>query len=245
VRVPDKSVLDSAILASTAKKLKAAIIFENDDYTVINKPSGLAVHAGSANDIGVIEALRSVYTGSRLELGHRIDKYTSGCLLLAKTRQGLRFFQDGIKSSGVVKVYRCIVAGKWPADKTTVDLPLLTTSNKAGHKTVVSYDGKKAVSLVEVISQNERYSLLEVKILTGRTHQIRVHLASSGYPIIGDGKYGWVRDNYVDLGANVRVMLHSYELSFPVGNRGKLLKFKAPVPGDFLECLRILENIAV
>lgn len=239
IRVKDEQEINSSHASLLAEKLQHNIIYDNPEILVVNKPAGHPVHGGSGCEVGVIEAARLLYpNASKLNLGHRLDRFTSGCLALFKSRNSLLIFHEALKKRNVVKTYRCIVAGKWPSDIDVIDAPLLA---KDGGRTAIGEEGKDAVTKVEVISQNKRFSLLEVNILTGRTHQIRAHLSSYGYPIIGDGKYGWKRANYPDLKGNIRIMLHSYQLSFPWKN-SKELKFKAKMPEDFIKCLSILEN---
>lgn len=239
IRVKEEQEINADYASSLAEKLQRNIMYDTPEILVVNKPAGYPVHGGSGCEVGIIEAIRVLYpNAAKLNLGHRLDRFTSGCLALFKSRNSLLLFHDALKKRTVVKTYRCIVAGKWPSDIELIDAPLMA---KDGGRTAVGEDGKDAVTKVEVISQNKRFSLLEVNILTGRTHQIRAHLSSYGYPIIGDGKYGWKRANYPDLKGGVRIMLHSYQLSFPWEN-AKELKFKAKMPEDFIKCLSILEN---
>ena len=245
LRVASQLSSDDNVLKRMLESLENRIIYEDANLLVLNKPAGLPVHGGSGNSYGVIEVLRSKYDGQRIDLGHRLDRYTSGCLVILKTRDGLHSFQSMLKSNSVRKIYRCLVAGKWPLDLTTCSEPLLTNSDNGGRKTIINSKGKSAETFIEVLAQTEKYSLLEVEIKTGRTHQIRAHLSGLGYPIIGDGMYGYNRGFYRCLPHNTRIMLHAYKLKFSWPGSRSVFNFRAPLPEDFKKCQKTLENMTV
>ncbi|OGT51796.1 MAG: hypothetical protein A3E84_05350 [Gammaproteobacteria bacterium RIFCSPHIGHO2_12_FULL_42_13] len=203
--------------------LKKAIIFENKDYLVINKPVGLAVHGGTEVGCGVIEAFKVMRPDSpQLSLGHRLDRDTSGCLLLAKHRKALLEFHALLKKHVVEKRYILLVKGFWKGGKQRVALPLLKNKQLGGERIVISGEtGKPAETIFEPVQVGKKTSLLRATLITGRTHQIRVHAAELGFPIVGDPKYG-DREFNKEVKAN-RLFLHAETLSF-----GEYI-FSAPV----------------
>lgn len=195
VRIPPVSTASRetpAIPDTVQKLLSDAVLFENDDMLALNKPSGLAVHSGSGVSFGVIEALKARYPDQFLELVHRLDRETSGCLLLAKNRATLTYLHDLLrneKESGLGKYYLALVAGYWP-DATTINLPLKKIMRSGEHMVEHIEDGQQAISHFEPLQHYTQATLVRVKIDTGRTHQIRVHAAQAGHPVAGDRKYG-------------------------------------------------------
>lgn len=173
-------------------RLDRSIICEDDRLLALNKPSGLAVHGGSGLNYGAIEALRALRPGDRhLELVHRLDRDTSGCLLISKRRSALRILHELMRGSGMDKRYLALLAGTWPRDREEVDAPLLKNTLKSGERLVrVDPRGKRALTRFRVLQRYPGAMLVEARLLTGRTHQIRVHAAHLGTPIIGDEKYG-------------------------------------------------------
>lgn len=171
-------------------KCKAMIVSEHEDYWVLNKPQGICVHQSQRDIFGVVEVMREIY--GEAHLVHRIDRNTSGCLIVAKSYRALNQLQAYWKKKQVTKVYWLLCVGHWKygAEK-LVDKPLLRVDQeKAGPKVMVSENGKEARSTFKLLKQYKGYALLEARIETGRTHQIRVHAASIGLPIVGDGRYG-------------------------------------------------------
>ena len=245
IRVSIKSSSDVDIPKRLVDLLENRTIYEDNNLLVLNKPAGIPVHGGSGNSHGVIEIVRSQHGGQRIDLGHRLDRYTSGCLVILKTRDSLHSFQSLLKSNSIRKIYRCIVAGKWPLEQTICSEPLLTSSANGVRKTKIDPKGKSAETIVEVLAQTEKYSLLEVEIKTGRTHQIRAHLSGLGYPIIGDGMYGYNRKFYKCLPHDTRIMLHAYKLKFNWPCNRVVLNLRAPLPEDFKKCQKTLENMTV
>jgi 23S rRNA pseudouridine955/2504/2580 synthase len=210
----------------------------------IAKPAGVAVHGGSGVSSGVIEQLRRARPQARfLELVHRLDKETSGVLLLAKKRSALIALQDQFRSrlseKTVGKVYCALVFGHWPDKFKVIDLALHKGLDAAGerHVRVVApehADGRRSITLVRVVQRLEDCSLLDVTLKTGRTHQIRVHLASSGHPIVGDPKYGDFTRNkaFARKHGFPRMFLHARQLAFDHPASGERITLVAPLPSE-------------
>ncbi len=217
------------------------IVHEDDQLLVIDKPAGVAVHGGSGVAFGVIEQLRRARPEARfLELVHRLDKETSGLLLLAKKRSALTALQTQFRERATGKRYLALVAGAWPPGQKVIDIALHKGLDAKGerHVRVVAddhADGRRSISLVRVVAPYARFSLLEVTLKTGRTHQIRVHLAHHGHPIVGDPKYGDFALNRELLRGPLRfsrMFLHARELSFDHPASGERLTLMAPVPAE-------------
>ncbi|HUG58886.1 MAG TPA: RluA family pseudouridine synthase, partial [Candidimonas sp.] len=194
------------------------IVFEDDALIVIDKPAGVAVHGGSGVSFGVIEQLRAARPDAAfLELAHRLDRETSGLLLIAKKRKALVALHDMMREGGGRKHYQALVVGDWVNDKQHIRQPLLKWLTVSGERRVkVDAQGKAAHTIITLQKRYGRYSLVGAELRTGRTHQIRVHLTSSGYPIVGDDKYGSddVRARFARLGFN-RMFLHACRLELP------------------------------
>lgn len=174
------------------EQLESRILYEDDSILAINKPSGIPVHGGSEISWGLIEALRCARPEAKmLELIHRLDRETSGCLLIAKRRSSLLEWHELLLNRKVNKEYFLLVRGAWPADKKTVKLALRKNTLKSGERMViVDPDGKAAETRFKIEQCFKDFTLLSAKLITGRTHQLRVHAAASGHPIAGDQKYG-------------------------------------------------------
>ncbi len=222
------------------------VLFEDDYLLAIDKPAGVAVHGGSGVSFGVIEQLRQARPGAKfLELVHRLDRETSGILLVAKRRSALTRLQDQFRGRETGKTYLALVNGRWPANRKVIDAPLhkyLLAGEDgvpgAGERRVRVVarddpDGMRAITLVRVARHLEGASLLEVTIKTGRTHQIRVHLASSGHPIASDDKYGDFEANKAWHKQGLkRMFLHAWRLQFDHPATGERLELLAPLPPD-------------
>ena len=217
--------------AAQIERLQQAVLFENPHLLVIDKPAGLAVHAGSGVDYGVIDILRAARPGETLELVHRLDRDTSGCLMLARNRAALLALQQG----GIGKNYRAVVRGRWPREQTEINRPLRRYHLPNGERRVrVDPQGKAALTRIEVLASGAEYSELRVEILTGRTHQIRVHCQSAGHPIAGDDKYGDAEFNRRMRQRGVRrLMLHAASLELPRTDYTPELVVNAPLPPEF------------
>ncbi|MGB6105947.1 MAG: RluA family pseudouridine synthase [Pusillimonas sp.] len=221
------------------------IVFEDDAMIVVNKPAGVAVHGGSGVSFGVIEQLRAAHPDAAfLELAHRLDRETSGLLIIAKKRKALLGLHDMMREGGGRKHYQALVVGDWVNDKQHLRQPLLKWLTASGERRVkVDAQGKAAHTIVTLQKRYGRYSLLGAELRTGRTHQIRVHLASSGYPIVGDDKYGAddVRAHFARLGFN-RMFLHACRLEIPHPLTGEPLALTAGLPPACLNILDYLEQ---
>jgi 23S rRNA pseudouridine955/2504/2580 synthase len=230
VHLAEKQPRVSAKL-SQIKALESLVIYESDRLLVLNKPSGMAVHGGSGQSFGVIEALRSLRPEAHyLELVHRLDKDTSGCLLIAKKRSTLRFLHEQLREHRIQKVYQAWVWGDWPADLKVIDQPLQVKRYKDGErKALVDADGKPSKTLFNKLETRGEISLVEARPVTGRMHQIRVHCLWAGHPICGDPKY--LTDKELRK-RHPRLYLHARELHFREQVDSPLVQVTAESP-DF------------
>lgn len=239
VRIPPVRVAirnDDVILQPTLKlSLENDIIYEDDVMIVLNKPSGFAVHGGSGISSGVIEALRAIRPDNRfLELAHRIDKATSGCLLVAKKRSSLKALHDIFRDNKVKKTYLALLVGQWERKSMLVTAPLLRSTGKGGERNVkVSRAGKFAETSFRRIQKYKDLTLVQASPKTGRTHQIRVHAAWLGHPIVGDERYGdeEVNRRLKDRGFK-RLFLHAEQLQFAHPVTNEMMHFTAPLPDE-------------
>ena len=224
-----------------APHFKMPILYEDEALVAIDKPSGLAVHGGSGVAHGVIESLRSMRPQARfLELVHRLDRETSGVLLIAKKRSALTALHEMMRARAMDKRYLAGVAGRFRNERQTVRLALAKQVTKEGGKRVsVSHSGQEAETVLRLIERSPEYSLLEAQLLTGRTHQIRVHLAHLGHPVLGDDKYGDFELNRKlrKLGLK-RMFLHAAKLAFAHPSTGDTLELTSPLPPE-LEKFRL------
>ncbi len=223
-----------------AQRIEAAILYEDDSLLVLNKPSGLAVHGGSGVSLGVIEALRQLRPDCRfLELVHRIDRDTSGCLLITKKRSLLRHLHAQIREHHMLKVYTALVDGRWSARKEFVSAPLQKNILQSGERMVTVHpEGKKSRTRFRVLERYSEATLVEASLETGRTHQIRVHTQHAGHPILGDPKYGY--ENTRELTAKVglkRLFLHAAKVGINLPD-GEYREFEAPLPDDLVAVLQ-------
>jgi len=211
---------DRMVPESVIQTLKSAIIFENNDIIAINKPSGLAVHKGSGLSFGIIEAFRQIYPQQTIELVHRLDRETSGCLLLAKNRQILLQLHELLRHEKPVhieKTYLALLHGQWQNSRKTVDIGISKVKRSGEHMMQADESGDYAISHFEPLEVFKQSSLMKVTIETGRTHQIRVHALYTGHPVIGDSKYGNKTSNryFRELGLK-RLFLHAQQLYLPL-----------------------------
>lgn len=231
--------------AGLLARLEAAIILEDDDFMFLNKPAGLAVHGGSGIDWGVIELLRQARPKlPMLELGHRLDRDTSGCLLIAKSRQALIGLHHLLREGKVDKRYLALVAGCWQGGERTVAASLFKRQSDAPSKgkVVVGEAGKRAQTSFIPLQNYRNDSLLQVRIHTGRTHQIRVHAAHIGYPLAGDDKYGDSGYNRQMKGLGLkRLFLHASLMAFQIPGQRKGYRVEAPLEPSLRQVLSKLE----
>ena len=243
VRVPPVRVATVDLDAPVAPGREFPVLMEDEHMLAIDKPAGVAVHGGSGVSFGVIEQLRQARPGARmLELVHRLDRDTSGVLLVAKKRSALTRLQDQFRDRETGKTYLAMVKGQWPSNKKVIDLPLqrylIPNGVGEGERRVRiaakdDANAQRAITLVRVSRLVGDYSLLEVTIKTGRTHQIRVHLASQGYTIIGDDKYGDFEWNkrLAAMGMK-RMFLHAWRLQFVHPQTGRSETVEAGLPPE-------------
>ncbi len=226
------------------KKVESAILFENKSIIVLDKPSGLAVHSGSGLRYGAIDVLRQLRSGIDIELVHRLDRDTSGCLLFAKTRQSLLAMQNLFKTQQLRKTYLAIVKGHWDNSVTDIQLSLLKQTMPNGERKVFVDDrGQQAHTKIEQIThfchEELRFSLLRIRLLTGRTHQIRVHCKSQNHEIAGDQKYGDRQFNRsIKKISAGRLFLHAVELEIPENDHTNGLTIKAPEPQELRKLIK-------
>jgi 23S rRNA pseudouridine955/2504/2580 synthase len=217
--------------------VQAAIISEDPRLLVLDKPAGIAVHGGSGLSFGIIEALRALRPKEELELVHRLDRETSGCLLVARKRSALRILHELMRDGQVDKRYLTLVKGHWNLGHTKIDVPLRTDTRVSGERTVKAHaSGKEAISEFRPVQWfGKKATLMEVSLHTGRTHQIRVHSAHAGHPVAGDEKYGDEAFNAAmkEVGLT-RMFLHAHSVSFewPRGEHGGLFSASAPLPAE-------------
>jgi 23S rRNA pseudouridine955/2504/2580 synthase len=248
VRVPPVRTAESNAEAAVPAR-EFAVLFEDEYLLAIDKPAGVAVHGGSGVSFGVIEQLRRSRPQAKfLELVHRLDKETSGVLLLAKKRSALTHVQDQFRARDTVKVYAALVAGAWPASKKVIDVALHKSLDAQGERQVrtVAADheqARRSITLVKAVQRFAEHTLLDVTLKTGRTHQIRVHLSHEGHPIVGDPKYGdFAANRTMARGAHrfARMFLHARHLAFDHPASGARVALDAPLP---TECARLLEQL--
>lgn len=248
VRVPPMRVAERT--QSHAPGAEFTVLFEDAHLLVIDKPAGVAVHGGSGVSYGVIEQLRAARPDAKfLELVHRLDRDTSGILMLAKKRSALTALHEQIRAGLLDKRYLAMVSGVWPNRRQHVRLPLHKYTTPEGERRVrVQSDGMASHTIFNLVRQCAGYALLEAELKTGRTHQIRVHLASSGFPIAGDDKYG-------DFGLNrqlqkaepgrpalKRMFLHAFRLKFEHPATGAAIALESNLPK---ECQQFLKGLGI
>ena len=228
VRIPPMRVGEKQTLK--LRPLELPIKYEDDALLVVDKPSGVAVHGGSGVSFGVIESLRAARPQAKfLELAHRLDRDTSGLLILCKKRSALVELHRMLREGEVGKVYLAVVKG---VAKKSLELreslhKYVTASGE--RRVAVQADGVKALTKTRTLKDDGEFSLLEVQLLTGRTHQIRVHLAHAGHPIVGDDKYG---DFALNRELKQRLLLHAARLAFRHPITGESMKLESPLPAE-------------
>jgi len=248
VRIPPIRIAEKAAGSSPVPGAEFHIVHEDTHLLVIDKPAGVAVHGGSGVSYGVIEQLRAARPDAKfLELVHRLDRETSGLLLLAKKRSALTNLHEQMRDGHTDKRYLTLAVGDWKNPRQHVRLPLHKFSTPDGERrVVVQAGGQESHTIFNLLRKWEGFALLEAELKTGRTHQIRVHLASSGFPIAGDEKYGDFALNKQlqkpsdTRGALKRMFLHAYQITFTHPESGKPMTLKAPLPP---ECERFLVSL--
>lgn len=233
-----------------AQKIPVQIMYEDKDIVVVNKPKGMVVHPANGNYDGtLVNALLGMYEDKsdwsfsedeenfRPGIVHRLDKDTSGLLIVAKNDVALMKMSKEIQERKVTKKYIALVKGNVPDDEATIDLPI-ARSTKDRKKMAVDEKGKNAVTYFKVLKRYDRYTLLELKIATGRTHQIRVHMSYIGHPVVGDEVYSNGKNEFEVKGQ----MLHAWKLEFIHPITGKKINLEAPVPDYFKEILEKLND---
>lgn len=236
IRIPPVRVAE--LKPSRAKPVEFPIVYEDAALLVVDKPSGTAVHGGSGVSFGVIESLRAARPQAKfLELVHRLDRDTSGLLMLAKKRSALVELHRMLREGEVDKRYTAVVSGRWPAELEELRQSLHKYVTSSGERRVsVQEDGKEAVTQVKTVRAGKEFSVLELRLLTGRTHQIRVHLAHAGHPVLGDDKYGDFPLNKELAKRGVkRLLLHAGRLSLRHPLTGETLRFESKPPADMTE----------
>jgi 23S rRNA pseudouridine955/2504/2580 synthase len=241
VRVPPIRLAAPESGPAPAPALELPVLLEDDHLLAVDKPAGLAVHGGSGIAHGAIERLRSARAGARfLELVHRLDRETSGVLLLAKRRPALVALQDELRERGMDKRYLAGVAGRVRDELRRVKAPLRKFATAEGDRRVAvdGREGRAAETVLRRLARNEEFSLVEAEILTGRTHQIRVHLAHIGHPVLGDEKYGdFALNKALRKRGLKRMFLHAARLEFTHPATGERVVVRSPLPAD-LEAFR-------
>jgi 23S rRNA pseudouridine955/2504/2580 synthase len=241
IRVPPVRISEKVAekLEKPAPAREFPVLLEDEHLIAIDKPAGVAVHGGSGVSFGVIEQLRQARPGTKLlELVHRLDRETSGILLVAKKRSALLKLQDQFRDRETGKTYLALVVGAWPANKKVIDVPLHKYLQADGERRVKVVakddpDGMRSITLVKIAQKLEGFTLLEVTIKTGRTHQIRVHLASQGHPIAGDDKYGdFELNKALQKRGLKRMFLHAWRLQFNHPASGERIELLAAPPAE-------------
>jgi 23S rRNA pseudouridine955/2504/2580 synthase len=242
VRIPPARISTGAPppAARQAERILEQVLFEDKRLLVIDKPSGIAVHGGSGISHGVIELLRHARPDLRdLSLVHRLDRETSGCLVLAKRRSALRALHEKFREGVVEKNYLALAYGDWQIGEQIIDAPLLVRHRRNGERhVIVDAEGKAAQTRIRLSRRYGKYSLLQCSPLTGRTHQIRVHAQAAGFPLLGDDRYGDedANDEAREKGLP-RLFLHAQSIAFP-DDSGNELHFTAPLAPDLEKFLQ-------
>ncbi|ACS85379.1 23S rRNA pseudouridine(955/2504/2580) synthase RluC [Musicola paradisiaca] len=245
VRQSERDVPEVSASLDKVSSLTHCILYEDDYLLVLNKPSGTAVHGGSGLSFGVIEGLRALRPEARfLELVHRLDRDTSGVLLVAKKRSALRALHEQLRSKGMQKDYLALVRGQWQSHCKSVQAPLLKNILKSGERIVrVNGEGKPSETLFKVEERFDCATLVKASPVTGRTHQIRVHAQYAGHPIAFDDRYGdrAFDQQLADTGLK-RLFLHAHALRLEHPHTGETLRFEAPLDDALRRCLQLLRQ---
>jgi 23S rRNA pseudouridine955/2504/2580 synthase len=223
------------------KSIDEAVLFENKHLMVIDKPAGLAVHSGTGVSFGVIDIMRRIRPDTEIELVHRLDRDTSGCLLLAKHRQSLLEMQGRLQDNSLKKNYVAMVKGHWPEHKSEINLALKKITLANGERRVhVDATGQKALTRITHSTAGDHFSILSLELITGRTHQIRVHCQAQGHELAGDSKYGDEVFNQLMKKRGVkRLMLHASRLELPQTDFNPEVVINADLPDIFNKLMHL------
>lgn len=223
------------------KYLKNRIIYDDEDFIIFNKPSNYAVHSGTKNDLGLIDILRSTLNNNELNLCHRLDKGTSGCLVIAKNQKFLRFFNSQLEARSIKKIYHALIKGEI-ASQLFINEKIDTKTKGSYKKVSISDSGKEASSIFKPLKKLNQNSLIEISILTGRTHQIRAQCEKIGKNIANDNKYGCENFNkHINKSGVKRLGLHSYKISF-IDLKQKRNTFFAEYDDEFIKMVNYLSS---
>jgi 23S rRNA pseudouridine955/2504/2580 synthase len=246
IRIPpfaESRKSDGRTSSKWIRTLSRRVVLDERDLLVLDKPPGLAVHGGSGIDAGLIETLRLMYPDERyMELVHRLDRDTSGLIMIARRAATLRTLHGLLRKDGVDKRYQCLIAGRWPASLTHIDAPLEKYSLPSGERLVkVTASGKGARTEFRVLRRLQGATLIQAKPITGRTHQIRVHCRHAGFPILGDEKYSTpATEALTDAIGLPRLFLHAASLRFQLD--GEELSLESPLPDELTAVLNKLPS---
>jgi 23S rRNA pseudouridine955/2504/2580 synthase len=241
-----KPALSATPSARLVTLLKESILYEDDGLLIINKPAGIPVHGGTNVSLGVIEALRIIYPMLKhLELAHRLDRDTSGCLIVAKKRGILKEIHELMRSGQVHKVYFALTKGQWKPEELRVEVSLLKNHLSSGERIVrVDKEGKPSLTVFAPVESFKKAMLVEATLHTGRTHQIRVHARYRSHPIAGDDKYGDKEFNKLLREQGFRRMfLHAHLLEFTIPSRAEKISVTAPMDDELQDCLTQLRKL--
>ncbi len=245
VRVPPARIREPGkilISAPVCSQIRDSILFKNNDFLVLDKPSGMAVHAGSGLPWGLIDVVRQLHPGEYCELAHRLDRETSGCLVLARNGKALQRLSGLFREGRVQKFYLCLLAGEMKESMIEVDAPLLKVQAGAERQIEVNPAGKAALTRFRRLQAYCAATYAEVELLSGRTHQIRVHARHIGLPLAGESRYASKESvkQWKKRGLH-RVFLHAQRLSFEI-SPGEKMEFNAPLPPNLKAVLDHLED---
>jgi 23S rRNA pseudouridine955/2504/2580 synthase len=237
--------VDLKIPPSRIQAFMSSIIEQNDDFILVNKDPELSVHSGTNNQFGLIDIARAKFPLLEIDLCHRIDKSTSGCLLMSKNKIFLRHFHKELKANRVTKKYEAILIGVMKKD-VKIETKIDTSTKEHHHKVYESLDGKKAVSKFKILKKYNSFTHAEILISTGRMHQIRVQSANINHPIVNDKKYGlYSLNKYISLESSIsRLALHASSISFK-DVYGKTVSYDAPKNNEFDILLSELDNLTI
>lgn len=251
IRIPPVKVTQGPVIVPSSnlrlvKDLGDRILYEDDNLLVVNKPAGLAAHGGSGIEFGLIEALRALRPEQRyLELAHRLDKETSGCLIVAKRRSALRNLHEQFRQRVVHKRYLTLVPGRWNRRQNLVEAPLIRNELRSGERMVeVDFrNGAPSSTGFDIVEEFENATLMAAMPHTGRTHQIRVHCAYLKHPVGGDEKYGSREFNaYLKERGFNRMFLHAARITFLNPENGRTMKVEAPLSEELEQILKVLRT---